>query len=109
MAADFSIKRNDNRPILGLTLYDGGAAFDVSGYTVVAIMRLQTGGVPKVNRKPCTIVNATAGQIEIPWTTDDTDTEGAYYLEIEAVGGSGQIITFPTIGYFTVDVIEDLG
>lgn len=108
MAADFSIKRNDTRPILALTCYDGGSPFNLSGFTIVALMRLQTGGAPKINRKPCVAVNAAQGQIQYTFDTDDTDTEGAYYFEVEATN-SGQIITFPTVGYFEVDVVEDLG
>ena len=106
--ADFDIKRDDTRPILTLVCNDGGSPFNLTGYTCVAIMTLASGGAPKINRAAVTLDDAANGAVSYTFSASDTDTEGSYNFEIEATNGSA-VITFPTVGYFTVDIGADLG
>jgi hypothetical protein len=105
--ADFSIKRNDTRPVLDLICERAGP-FNLTGYSCVAIMTLASGGAPKINRQPITIDDAANGLVSYTFDAAETDTEGVYNFEVEATNGA-QIITFPTEGFFTVEVWEDLG
>ena len=111
--ADFTIKRNDTRPVIAAQLTQDGNPYDLTGATVKFLMKLPASGSPKVDAS-ATIVNASNGDVEYAWIASDTDTEGEYDAEWEVTDGSGEVLTFPNghdtaPDYISVEVVEDLG
>jgi hypothetical protein len=54
------------------------------------------------------IINAATGIVEYRWATGDTDTANTYNAEVEVDWGAGVTQTFPSKGYFTIVINEDL-
>ena len=109
MPDTFYLKRNDTLPKLVVNLLDGGAAYDVTGQTPRLIMKIVGGGIPKVDRQLMTIEDGFNGVVSYSFSSVETDTEGTYEVEVEVEDVAGDILTFPTVGYYTVVVGVDLG
>lgn len=107
----FVIKRGDRRPRFRVQLTQTTAGetvpVDITGVSSVKMLMKQGGGALKVNTA-MTVVDATNGIVEYAWGATDTDTSGAYNVEVELDWG-GEKQTFPSEGYFTVTINEDLG
>jgi len=104
----FRIKTNDTSPKLGLTLTSSsGSAVSLSGASVRFHMKKYGASTLKVD-SAATITNASSGVIEYAWQSEDTDTAGSYYGEVEVTYGDGTVETFPNNGYFTIIIQEDL-
>lgn len=96
--------------MLTATLLDDGSAYNLTGATSrVLILKKQGTGVFMVNHQEVTVVSATAGTISYAFDATETNTEGIYDGEVEVTDSAGKIITFPTNGYFTLEVTVDLG
>lgn len=110
--ADFTIKRNDTKPLLTATLKSDGVAVNLLGATVKFIMKKAGAVEAKVN-SAATVTDAAGGAVEYAWVATDTDKEGDYNGEFEVTDGAGKISTFPNghdgIDYFTIEITEDLG
>ena len=109
--ADFDLKANDTQPDFTVQLLQAGAAFDMSALSGVACtftMTAVAGGAAKVNKAAMTIDDAANGQISYSWAAADTDTDGTYEAEVEVTWTGGNILTFPTDGYFDIDIEADL-
>lgn len=101
------MKRNDTYPPLEVTCSLDGSAFDLTGYTCTLTMTLVGSGTPKINKAAVTLTDAPNGVVSYEWAAGDTDTEGDYEIEIEAVNGS-DVITFPGSGAITLTIEADL-
>lgn len=116
MAVDkltFEIKRNDTAPGVLLTIKNSdGTAFDLTGYTLPRFaMRLTKAGAddtPKVDAVASIVVPATLGQFLYEWAAPDTDSDGVYQGEFEALEPSGRKRTFPKGRNLTIIVNPDL-
>jgi hypothetical protein len=108
--ADFSIKRNDRRPYIRMSLgYDDGSAANLAFATGVRfLMRECKTGKLKVSAAAI-VVDAETGLVEYQWAVGDTNTPGKYDVEWEVTWGDGKPQTFPGEGYNTVEVTADLG
>ena len=110
MSLSFNLKRGDTLPALTGTLtYSDGSAVNLTGASVQIIMRSQAGSVPKVNAT-ATIVNPTSGTVSYAWNTNgqDTNVAGEYDIEWVVTFSGGAKQTFPTNGYVTCSIEEDL-
>lgn len=106
--ADFTIKKGDRLPAFKVTLKENGVAFNLTGYTVKFLMKVQGGGSPKVNTA-ATVTSASAGEVEYQWGASDTDTAGIYDAEWEATEtATTKKITFPNDTYMSVSVVTDI-
>lgn len=109
--ADFTIKRNDTKPYLNVTLRSNGAPIDLTDCTVRFHMKMLNAGAAKVDAS-ADIVDALAGAVEYRWVAGDTDTEGTYNAEFEVVDAAGGVFSFPNghdgTDYFTIEIPEDL-
>lgn len=112
MADVFSMKRNDTRPRYKaqLTQSDPLAPatqipVDLSTATSVRFLMSKDGSV-KVNA-PATVTDAVNGRVEYTWIPADTNESGVYLAEWEVSWG-GDKQTFPSEGYLTVSITEDL-
>lgn len=102
----FEIKRNDRRPRWRVQLTANTIPVNLTTATAVTFT-MKTGATTKVNKGAMTIVDATTGVVEYPWASGDTDTAGTYNAEVEVSWG-GEFQSFPSKGYFTVTIEDDL-
>ena len=91
-------------------LKDGfGSPVNLTGATVVLNTRLRPAGAVKINGGAMGAVgNAENGRQKYSPTASDTDTAGIYEAEIQATFTNGKIRTFPSDGYFTIQVVDDI-
>lgn len=104
--ADFSMKAYDRLPSLMAVLSDKNGPVNLTGATVMFIMRPEGGGAVKVNTA-ATIVDATQGIVRYDWATGDTTTPGVYEGEFEVISSS-KTRTFPTVSYIEIEIFADL-
>jgi hypothetical protein len=108
MAADFSIKAHDRLPPISAALLTNSVPVDLTTATSVNfIMRLASGGTPKVNAA-AVIVDAVNGIVRYDWLAVDTDTPASYQAEWQVTWPGPKKQTFPTTSYHTIDVLADL-
>lgn len=103
----FEIKRHDRRPRFRAQLLSNGAPVDLTGAVAVRFIA-KTGSTLKVNRAAMAVVSTSSGIVEYAWAAGDTDTAGDYTAEIEVDWGNSEYMTFPSSGYFTLKVNDDL-
>lgn len=111
----FIIKQNDKRPYLTFQFFqaDGTTPLDVSSATEINfVMRLTAGGAanPTKIKSACVMTNAIQGIGEYRWGgEEDTADAGMFEYEFEITWANGDIQTIPADGYFTLQIIDDLG
>src|SRR5688500_2993190 len=91
---EFTIKQNDNRPLLRATLLDENEhPLDVTG----AVVTLHMGwpGEAAILIGACTIIDAVGGVVEYDWTTKHT-VDDSYNAEFQIVYLDGGVRTVPT-------------
>lgn len=101
------IKSGDTSLEFTDTLMVDGVADDLTGSTVLFLM--------KKYRSPgtaysfaATIVTAASGTVSyVPGVGFPTDV-GSYKQEWQVTYSNGKILTFPTDGYNTIEIVEDL-
>lgn len=103
----FEIKRNDRRPRYRVQLTVDDQPIDITGAAAVRFT-MKTGTTIKVNKAAMTIVDAVTGIVEYAWGVSDTDTSGDYNVEVEVDWGGGELQSFPSSGYFTATINDDL-
>ncbi len=112
--ADFTIKRNDLLPVLEAILKDANnEPVDLTDATgVVFHMREEEGEALKIDGVAGTFgANRATGKVIYAWVsngTKDTDTSGLFLGEFEVTWTGGKIQTFPSKGYITVEIVDDL-
>jgi hypothetical protein len=113
--ADFELKRGDRRSIFSVTLEDNfgqpsEAAVDLtSASSATFSMWDHRTHVVKVNRGTAAISGTISpGQVTYSWGTADVSTAGLYDAEIEVLWNDGKAETFPSGGYWTVLITEDI-
>ena len=110
----FEIKQGDRRPLFVVVLKDdfGEPTEAIVNLTTASSavfnMRATGGGAVKVNRGSATITNAAGGEVTYAWGTLDTNTAGAFEAEVELVWNDGKAETFPSTGYWTVSIDDDI-
>ncbi len=103
----YEIKRGDRRPRWRVALKADGVAVDLTA-AVSYKFTMKMGGTVKVNKATMIVVVAASGIIEYAWGATDTDTAGTYDAEVEVDWGSSEVQSFPSTGYFTIQINEDL-
>jgi hypothetical protein len=108
----FLIKQNDTLPVFEALLKtqvedQDPVPVDLTGASVVFKMQPSDGGPLKVNA-PAVILDALTGNVEYQWIPADTDTVGSYLAEFEVTFLSGKLLSFPTVGYLTVQVVPSI-
>jgi hypothetical protein len=105
--ADYTIKAGDAGAAIGAVLADASGPVDLSGASVRFVMADAQTGAVKV-AAAATITDAAAGAVSHTWAAADLDTAGSYLAEFEVTFGSGEIATFPSAGWITIEVVDDL-
>ena len=108
---NFSIKQNDLLPELDAILQaaNGSPVNLTNAVSIVFHMREEDGetmkitdGIVVINDNPAT------GQVSYAWVDTDTDTSGLFYCEFEVTWPGSKIQTFPSRGYVSVQILDDL-
>lgn len=108
---DFSIKRNDLLPILEAILQDASRnPIDLSNaVSIVFHLREEKGAKLKIEDGVVVIdANPKTGKITYSWVDTDTDTSGVFLGEFEVTWTGAKKQTFPSKGYISVQIIDDL-
>ena len=105
--SDFTIKKGDTRPIIKATLSDASGALNLTGTTVKLVLRNASSGV--IARRTCTLDDAALGKVSYAWIATPTDvaTEASYYASFEVTYADTSLLSVPSSGYFTIDVVPN--
>lgn len=105
----FYIKRGDLLPNVSTTITDSnGAPVDLTGASVVFIMRGPWDSTPTISAAASIINPATNGQVVYTWTGTQTATPGSYRAEFRVTFPSGAVQSFPTNGFIDIEISNDL-
>ena len=110
MANSVTMKRNDTRPFLDVSLQDvSGNALDlqasVSGITFT-MKNLDDDSVA-VQAQSATIIPETTGMVRYSWSPSDTSTAGTYVGEFQVLYNDGTKLTIPTSTVLSIVILED--
>lgn len=100
-----TVKRSDVGVVFTDTLTANDVAVNLTTATVLFVLRHSSGTVIS---KTAVIVSAAAGTVSYTTVTSDLSTAGKYRQEWQATFGDGRVYTFPSDGWNTVNVIDDL-
>ena len=108
MALTFYIKENDTSR--SLKAYPRATpASDFTGATVVFNMREKGTETVKLSRAAAVIGSDSGGTyFQKAWSASDTDTPGKYEAEFEVTLLTGAVETYPSRGYISVVVGDDI-
>jgi hypothetical protein len=108
--ADFTIKKDDTRPVIQRYLIQNvdGATSPVNLTNASALAFIMKSGGAVVTGV-ASIVTAASGCWAYKWATGDTATAAQYDAEIEIKWSDGGYETVPNDGYFSIEVVADLG
>jgi hypothetical protein len=97
----FQIVKGDLKPVLNVILqYEDGSAVNLTGANVN--FQMSQNGVQLLN-KPCTIINATSGQVQYQWQAGDTNYLGLCPAQFLVTFSDGTTQSFPTSQDFIVE------
>ena len=106
-AYDFVIKQGDTLPVLAQTITDTtGTVVDLTGSTVNFVMRSLVASTASINAS-ATVVSATAGTVSFTFSAGQTAVAGTYMANF-VVTKSGTTLTYPTDGYLSIAIEENL-
>jgi hypothetical protein len=118
MIIDFAIKQNTTTPDIEARLADGNGAVDLTGASVLFVMRSMKTGTVKVSHAatvlvadPSELSSASAPNVVYEWLPADTNTAGLYEAEWRVTYADGQTQRFPTEPrrrYTTIEVQKAL-
>lgn len=103
--ADIYLTQNRRLPVLYAALRDYQGLINLSSASAVKLVMMSMGGVNKVN-SPCTITDATIGQVSYAWASADVDTAGTFYAKFMVTIG-GQDLPIPSDRFLVVEIAED--
>lgn len=101
------IKRNDLGRVLTDTLTLDDDPIDLTGATIVFVMRNTADSV--VTRRNGSVVNGPAGQVQVELEAADTQTVATYIVEWEVTFTGGDVLTVPDDIHHVLEIVEDLG
>lgn len=111
--ADITIKKGDTRPVIQryLTQTIDGVTTPVPSLGLASqikfIMKLAAGGVAVTGI--ASLVAVPSAVVAYKWATGDTASAGNYSAEWEIAWSDGGYETIPNDGYFSIEVVADLG
>lgn len=111
--ADFTIKQNDTRPkmtrSLSETINGASAPLNLTSASAVKLISRFSGSlVAKINAS-AGIASALGGVVQYTFTSTNTDVVGLMDAEWEVTWNDGGVETVPNSGYFSIEVVDDLG
>jgi hypothetical protein len=109
MAADWTIVQGDTAPVFNdtLTLADGTVP-TLTGASIVFTLRSSAAAAPLTLTGTATIMSTSSGTVRYTPSAGDTAVAGRYLASWRVTFVDGSTMTFPTVGYLTVDVEANL-
>jgi len=107
-AFDFETVQGDTPTWSDTLTYSTGAAVNLTGATLTFIVRSLTAAAPVTLAGTASIVSAAAGTVQFAASAADTATPGQYMAQWKVTFAGGSVMTFPTVGYLSVHVEENL-
>lgn len=92
----------------GQPLTKDGVIVDLTGATILFLLRLKSSPYTKYSLLAAIDGTATAGNVKYVIGSGYPTTPGSYDQEWEVTLSSGKILTFPNEGYNTLEIEEDL-
>jgi hypothetical protein len=109
MSADWVLKQGDVAPILTDTLtYSNGQPVNLTGATLTFIMRALSSSTPIALTGIAAITVPLTGKVSYTPTVGDTANAGMYMANWHVIFPSGESMTWPTEGYMSVLIEENL-
>lgn len=110
MSYDITIKRGDTRYCIKAVLKNlRGKPVDLTNCIVnFHMVHLGLNRKARVSRA-VHIQDAAAGEVWVVWVPGETDSTGIYRAEFEVVYQDGRRETFPSNGYISIQILDDLG
>jgi hypothetical protein len=105
--ATHKIKQGDNARLVEDYLTLDGAPLDLTGGTVLFLMKNVNGGTA-INKNATVVAPATGGHVSVLLSSTDTANWGQYYVEWQVTFGDGSILTCPDDGYANLEIVRDL-
>lgn len=110
-----TLKRNDTAPALEATVTDENGPVDLTGATAV-VFKMATATESGRTLVPGalvltgtgSLVDAASGVVQYDWVPGDTATSGRFFGEFEVTLAGGKLRTFPTLGYISITITDDL-
>ena len=103
------MKQGDRLPSLAVTaITTSGAAYDLTGGSVVFNMRSTTDGTVKISRSAAVLVSGPNGQVRYDWASGDLDTVGSYEAEFEVTLSGSRKLSIPSAGFIPIRVLDDI-
>lgn len=104
------MKAGDTAPAVRATLLDvEGDPVDLTGASVKFILASQGDPHTVLVDEAAELEDAATGKVVYQWVDGDTDTPGSYDVEFEVVYLDGTVQTFPTVGFLSCTIGDDLG
>lgn len=98
-----------NTPVWADTLtYSDGSVANLTGATLSFIMRSLVADAPLTLTGVTTSPSPTTGAIQFAATATDTAAAGQYMAQWKVVFAGGAVWTFPTVGYLSICIHENL-
>ena len=111
--ADVTRKQNDTRPFIDRTLQQtvNGSTTIIALTTASAVKLIArfTGSTTAKINASCAIASAAGGVVRYTLLAADTDTTGNLDAEYEITWNDGGVETVPNDGYFSIEIVDDLG
>lgn len=103
-----TMKQGDTYPFLRAYLHMAtGKAIRLSGASVRLVVKDDKDNI-KIS-KSANIMDEEKGYVEYRWSSADTSTPGVYRGEFEVTLQNGSIVSVPNDGYFTINIVKELG
>lgn len=103
----FRMKQFDTEPFNATLVDRNGAPANLVGATVNLVLSKRETGINVAN-SPMTISNAASGTVQYLWGPNETDEPGELFGEIKVLYANGLLQSFPSAGYFVIEIDPSL-
>lgn len=109
--ADWTMKRNDTAVPLYRSLTHATGALAATNIPLAAASRVRMfmSQSAILNTASCVIASAAGGVVRHDWVAVETASSGIFNCEYEILWNDGTIQTVPNSGYFSIEIVADLG
>lgn len=105
--ANVTIKKGDRLPVLARQFTLDDVAINLTGSTVVFDMWNAYTGTQVITAGVCTVISASTGDVEYPWTATDATLVAGQYLGAFTATFSGKTLTAPNNGMIVIEIYAD--
>jgi hypothetical protein len=102
-----TIKRNDGPTTIPFALKRNGAAVNLTGAAVKAVVARKSNKL-LLHEIPCTLTDAAAGEGQFIFTVSHSSQANDLLIEFEVTFADGELRTFPSSGQIEIKIAPDL-